>query len=71
MRERPKALKPGDKVIVSRGLYESVGVVLDVYGPPGHKNVFVRVPIHGPSGKTLDEEDVSYPLRVVRAVAAA
>jgi primosomal protein N' len=66
---RSRALKPGDKVAVPWGLDEIVGLVLEVYGPPGHKNVFVRVPVHGPSGETLDEEDISFPANAVRAVA--
>jgi hypothetical protein len=67
---RTKMLKPGDKVAVPLGLDEVVGVVLNVYGPPGHKSVFVRVPIHGPSGETLDEKEISFPAHAVRAVIA-
>ena len=66
-----KTFQPGEKVVVPLGLDEIVGVVLEVYGPPGHKSVYVRIPIHGPSGETLQEEDISYPLSAVRAVTAA
>lgn len=66
-----KRIKPGDKVAVPLGLDEVIGVAVHVYGPPARRSVFVRVPIHGPSGETLDESEISYPERVLRVVTAA
>lgn len=66
-----KRLKWGDKVAVPLGLGEIVGTVLEVYGPRGGRHVLVRIPIHGPSGETLDESDISFPERLVRVVTAA
>ena len=68
---RIKTLKPGDKVAVSRGLDEIVGVVVEIYGPPARRSVLVRVPTHGPSGETLDEPEISFPEDALRVVAAA
>jgi hypothetical protein len=65
-----KGLKWGDKVVVPWGLDEVVGEVLEVYGPsPRHRYVNVRVPIHGPAGETLQEEDISFPVNRVRLAA--
>jgi hypothetical protein len=66
-----KRLKMGDKVAVPWGLDEIVGEVLEVYGPPARRYAKVRVPIHGPAGETLQEEDIPFPedaLRIVTAV---
>ena len=68
---RNNTLKPGDKVVVPWGLDEIVGVVREVYGLPARRSVLVRVPIHGPSGETLDEQDISFPEHALRAVTAA
>lgn len=38
---------------------------------PDHKNVFVRIPVHGPSEETLDKEDTSDPLSAERALTAS
>ncbi|MDA8267903.1 MAG: hypothetical protein M0013_05955 [Actinomycetota bacterium] len=66
-----KHLKPGDKVVVPFGLDEIVGTVVEVYGPPKSKSVYVRLPVHGPSGEVLEEYVNSFPERVLRAVTAA
>lgn len=62
-------LKFGDKVAVPWGLDEVIGEVLEVYGPQD-RYVNVRVPIHGPSGETLQEEDISFPAESLRLVKA-
>jgi hypothetical protein len=66
-----KTLKPGDKVAVSWGLDEVVGIVVEIYGPSARRSVVVRVPTQGPSGETLDESDVSFPEHALRIVTAA
>lgn len=65
-----KHVKPGDKVAVPWGLGELVGTALVVYGPSVHRSVLVRVPVHGPSGETLEESELSFPESAVRVVAA-
>jgi hypothetical protein len=66
-----KRMKPGDKVAVPWGLYEIIGEVLEVYGPPQRPHAFVRIPVHGPSGETLDESDISFPADWLRIVTPA
>jgi hypothetical protein len=66
-----KRAKWGDRVAVPWGLDEIVGQVVEVYGPTGHRHVVVRVPLHGPSGETLLEEDISFPEDSLRLVLAA
>ena len=51
----------GDKVRAPWGLDEIEGVVVNIYGPPGHRSVLVRMPIRGSSGETLDETEASFP----------
>lgn len=53
--------QPGDRVTVPWGLYEVVGTVLQIYGPPGHHSVIVRVPVRGPSGEELGSDEISFP----------
>jgi hypothetical protein len=66
-----KRVKLGDVVAVPWGLDELVGIAVDVYGPPALRSVLVRVPVHGPSGETLEESDVSFPESAVRIIVAA
>lgn len=68
---RTKILKPGDQVVVSWGLDEIIGTIIEIYGPPARRSVMVRVPTHGPSGETLDESDISFPEHTLRAITAA
>jgi hypothetical protein len=63
-----KHIKMGDKVAVPWGLDEIVGEVLEVYGPPARRYAMVRVPIHGPAGETLQEEDIPFPEDSLRPV---
>ncbi len=65
-----KHIKIGDKVAVPWGLDEIVGEVLEVYGTPARRYVKVRVPIHGPSGETLQEEDIPFPEDSLRPITA-
>jgi hypothetical protein len=69
--KRTVRIKPGDKVIVPLGLDDVVGTALEVYGPPGSRHVYVRIPILGPEGETLDEEYISFPLDRVSLVETA
>ena len=66
-----KQMKAGDRVVVPWGLYEIIGEVLEVYGPPKGRHAFLRLPVHGPSGETLDEFDISYPVDWLRVVTPA
>ncbi len=69
---RSKRIKAGDTVAVPWGLGEIVGgLAVEVYGLPGHRQVLVRVPIHGPSGETLDESNISFPEAELRVVTPA
>jgi hypothetical protein len=63
-----RRIKFGDKVVVPWGLNEIVGVAREVSGTPARRYVTVRVPIHGPEGETLQEEDYSYPEDWLRPV---
>jgi rRNA processing protein Gar1 len=65
------AFKQGDPVRVPWGVDEVVGTVVEVYGPPEHRYVLVRVPTRGPAGEVLDETDVSYPENALGPVTAA
>lgn len=64
-------MKVGDKVVVPWGLDEIIGEVLEVYGPSGHRQAYVRVPTLGPSGETLAESDISFPVTSLRLAATA
>ena len=44
----------GDKVRVRIGVDDVEGVILNIYGPSGERFAFVRTPILGSSGETLD-----------------
>ncbi len=55
-------------VVVSLGLDEVVGLAVEVYGPSARGCVLVRVPIHGPSGETPDESNISFPADTLRVV---
>jgi hypothetical protein len=45
---------------------EIVGLVLEVHGPPQGRHAFLRLPVHGPSGETGDEFDISLPVSTLR-----
>ena len=62
-------LKAGDRVHVPWGLDELVGVVREVYGPPGSPSVLVEVPIQGASGEVLEVSTVSYAASALRPLA--
>lgn len=57
--------KQGNRVVVPWGVDGLMGVVKRVYGPPGARRVLVTVPIHGPSGETLEEATLSVSLRAL------
>lgn len=63
-------IKQGDSVAIPWGVDEVVGTAIEVYGPPGHHYVLVRVPTQGPAGETLDESTVSYPEEALRRVSS-
>jgi hypothetical protein len=65
-----RRIKIGDKVAVPWGLDEIVGEVLEIYGTPARRYVKVRVPIHGPAGETLQEEDIPFPEDSLRPITA-
>jgi rRNA processing protein Gar1 len=54
-------LKPGDEVEVPWGLDQLIGIVREVYGPPGKPFVMVEVPVHGASGEILETTTLSFP----------
>lgn len=56
----------GDQILVPWGRGEVPGMVIEVYGPQGHRSVLVRVPTRGPLGETLEEADLSFPVSIVR-----
>ncbi len=58
-------LRAGDKVMVPWGLEELLGVVVEVYGPPGRLSAMVKVPVHGSSGEVLEETTLSFPLEAL------
>ena len=70
----------GDKVAVPWGLDEIIGEVLEVYlnalahvydlDPAERAHLKVRVPIHGATGETLQEEDIPFPEDSLRPVTA-
>ena len=63
-------IKPGSRVVMP-GPWGVIGRVLEVYGPRGRRSALVRVPVDGTSGETLEEDDISVPLKDLRLVDAA
>ena len=64
-------LKAGDKVEVPWGLDQLIGVVREVYGPPGKPFVMVEVPVHGASGEILETTTLSFPADAVTLISGA
>ena len=70
-RTRQIIIRPGDKVAAPWGFEEIIGVVREVYGPAGHRHAFVRIPVHGCLGETIDEYDMTFQLKELRLVTPA
>jgi hypothetical protein len=70
-RPRTPRIKYGDTVTTRFGSMDIVGVVQEVYGPPGSRHVTVRVPWRGLSGEILEEENMTFSLKEVRLVESA
>jgi hypothetical protein len=66
-----RLIRPGDIVAARHGLSDLVGVVREVYGPAGSRHAIVRVPIPGPMGETLAEEDMNFMIAELHLVEAA
>jgi hypothetical protein len=64
----PKTLSVGEPVKVPWGLDWVVGIVKEVYGPPGHQMALVAIPVRGAQGEALTEEVVSYPVEALELV---
>jgi len=62
-------IKPGSRVVMP-GPWGLIGRVLEVYGPRGRRSALVRVPVDGTSGETLEEDDVSVPIKELRLAGA-
>jgi hypothetical protein len=64
-------LQVGQAVKAPWGLGHIEGRILEIYGPPGHLQALVSLPIRGSTGEALEQTMVSFPLDSLESVRAA